>query len=336
MEVPTPLSGISPRGVTDDHSTTRGPADEASNSVVEKLRGAISAIVTPFDDADRVDLKALRRLVERQLEHGIDGLVACGTTGETPTLDLAEQEQVVRTVVETVKGRVPVLAGTGTNSTKSTVTRTELAAKWGADIALVVCPYYNKPTQRGLIAHFKAVANDGGLPVVAYNVPGRTASDLHSETVGRLVEDQAIIGIKDATANMIRATETLSALPRDASFAFLSGDDFTILPFVACGGHGVISVVSNICPGDTARLVRLCRSGAFDEARPLHTRIVHLSRALFSAPNPIPLKAALALGGWCRPDTRLPLDTADEEIRSIVQAAMAEYCGQPHLEGFMH
>ncbi len=302
---------------------------------IERLEGAISAIVTPFDDAGELDLKALRRLVEAQIERGIDGFVACGTTGETPTLDADEQERVVKTVLEAARGRVPVIAGTGSNDTRATVASTRRAASWGADAALVVCPYYNKPTQEGLYRHFRAVAEDGALPVIAYNVPGRTVSDLLPETIGRLVQSRSIIGIKDATANMIRTTETLANLPAGVPFAMLSGDDFTILPFVACGGRGVISVVSNICPGDTARLVRLAAAGDFAAARPLHQRIVLLSRALFCSSNPIPLKAGLHIAGWCGPATRLPLETADEQVTKTVRSALSAYAGTESLSGFL-
>ncbi|MEL6184272.1 MAG: 4-hydroxy-tetrahydrodipicolinate synthase [Myxococcota bacterium] len=307
----------------------------APASIASRLHGALSAIVTPFDAHGDLDLKALSRLVEVQLERGIDGLVACGTTGETPTLDADEQEKVIRTVVEVVAGRVPVIAGTGSNDTRASVRNTAKASKWGVDAALVVCPYYNKPTQEGLFRHFTAVARDGGLPVVAYNVPGRTVSDLLPETLGRLVEDKAVVAIKDATANMIRTTEIVAALPANADFALLSGDDFTILPFVACGGQGVISVVSNICPGDTARLVRLAAAGQYEEARPLHGRIVALSRALFCSSNPIPLKAALEMGGWCQQVTRLPLEGASEEVRSVVRTALEAYAPGRALDGFM-
>lgn len=302
---------------------------------IERLHGALSALVTPFDPSGEVDIPALKRLVEAQIDRGIDGLVACGTTGETPTLSPEEQERVVRTVVEVARGRVPVIAGTGTNDTKTAVAATKRASQWGVDAALVVCPYYNKPTQEGIFRHFEAVGRDGGLPVIAYNVPGRTASDLLPGTIRRLVEARAIVGIKDATGSMTRTTETVLALPSDAPFALLSGDDFTILPFVACGGRGVISVVSNVCPGDTSRLVRLAAASSLGEARALHGRIVALSRALFSSSNPIPVKAALALGGWCRPDTRLPLETADEQVRSTVKSALSAYAGGDGLEGFM-
>lgn len=308
----------------------------SSTDLVERLKGAMTAIVTPFRADGSLDLPALKRLVEVQIEHGIDGLVACGTTGETPTLTADEQEKVVKTVVEVTRGRVPVIAGTGTNSTRSTLENTRRAATWGADAALVVCPYYNKPTQEGMFRHFDTVAKEGGLPIVAYNVPGRTVSDLVPETIARLVEAEAIIAIKDATANMIRTTETLAALPTDKAFALLSGDDFTILPFVACGGRGVISVVSNICPGDTSRLVALAAAANYEQARPLHGRIVALSKALFCSSNPIPVKAGLALGGWCQAHTRLPLEGADETVTATVREAMIRYSGSERVAEFMH
>lgn len=297
--------------------------------------GAMTALVTPFTADDRVDTDALAKIVEKQIENGIDGLVACGTTGETPTLSQEEQEVVVKTVIEAVRGRVPVIAGTGSNSTKAAVENTKRAKAWGIDAALVVCPYYNKPTQEGLFQHFKAVWEETGIPVVAYNVPGRTVSDLLPETIGRLVEAGAIIGTKDATASMTRTVETLAAVG-DRPFAMLSGDDFTILPFVACGGDGVISVVSNVAPGDTSRLVKETAAGNYDVARPLNRRIVELTKALFAVSNPIPVKAAMALGGWCKATTRLPLITADEAVTAKVKAALETYRGEAgSLQGFM-
>lgn len=301
------------------------------------MRGALTALITPFSSSDEIDVEALRRIVEAQIAQGIDGLVPCGTTGETPTLTTDEQERVIKTVLETARGRVPVIAGTGTNSTKSTIASTKRAQAWGASAALVVCPYYNKPTQEGLFRHFKAVREETGMPIIAYNVPGRTASDLLPETIGRLVEAGAIIALKDATANLQRATETLSAVGSKRAFTLLSGDDFTILPFVAAGGAGVISVVSNLCPGDTARLVRLTEAGKLEEARPLHARIVELSRALFSVSSPIPIKAAMALAGWCAPTLRLPLDPPTEATTELMRKAMHRYRGTSSgsLDGFV-
>lgn len=296
-------------------------------TLYERLQGALTALVTPFDAKEQVDLPRLVKLVQAQIEHGIDGLVPCGTTGETPTLSDHEQERVVRTTIETAEGRVPVIAGTGSNSTRITVENTKRAQAWGIDAALVVCPYYNKPTQEGMYRHFKAVFDETGIPIIAYNVPGRTVSDLRPETIARLVHDGIIIGVKDATADMVRAAETLSMVGRDRAFAMLSGDDFTILPFVAVGGRGVISVVSNIAPGDTSRLVKETAAGNFAVARPLNDRIIQLSRALFLSSNPIPIKAAMDLAGWSSPHVRLPLVAADEALTAQVAAAMNAYRG---------
>jgi 4-hydroxy-tetrahydrodipicolinate synthase len=307
-------------------------------SEARRLEGAFTALVTPFTADDEVDLGALRRIVEAQLGAGIDGLVPCGTTGETPTLSDDEQERVVRTVVEAAAGRVPVVAGTGSNSTRVAVAQTRRALAWGIDAVLVACPWYNKPTQEGLFRHFVAIREETGARVVAYNVPGRTVSDLLPETIARLVEAGAIVAVKDATADMIRATETLTLVPRDREFSLLSGDDFTILPFVACGGRGVISVVSHLVPGDTARLVREAAAGRLDAARPLHERIVRLTRPLFSVSNPIPVKAAMARAGWCAARVRLPLVEGDEALGARLAAAMNHYRGLPAdapVEGFL-
>jgi 4-hydroxy-tetrahydrodipicolinate synthase len=305
---------------------------------VRTLEGAFTALVTPFGADDEVDLVALAKIVEAQLAAGIDGLVPCGTTGETPTLSDDEQERVVRTVVEAAGGRVPVIAGTGSNSTRVAVAQTRRALGWGIDAALVACPWYNKPTQEGLFRHFVAIHEATGARIVAYNVPGRTASDLLPETIARLVEAGAIVAVKDATADMIRATETLALVPRDRPFSLLSGDDFTILPFVACGGKGVISVVSHLVPGDTARLVRAAAAGQLDVARPLHERIVRLTRPLFSVSNPIPVKAAMARAGWCSARVRLPLVEGDAALGARMVAAMNHYRGaapDASVEGFL-
>ncbi len=303
--------------------------------LISKLKGALTALVTPFDDKGNVDFESYGRIVDKQLEQGISGLVPCGTTGETPCLSAAEQEKVVRFVVDRVNGRVPVIAGTGSNNTATTIEQTKRAKDWGIDAALVVCPYYNKPTQEGMRRHFVAAHEQGGLPVVAYNVPGRTVSDLQVSTIAALVKDEAIIAIKDATADMVRSAETHAAV-EGRPFAMLSGDDFTILPFVATGGNGVVSVVSNLAPGDTVRLVKESAAGNFDVARPLNERIIALSRALFGLPNPIPVKAGLSLAGWCRPDVRLPLVTSDADSTNVVKAAIAAYRGEDtNLEGWM-
>lgn len=297
-------------------------------TLIDRLQGALTAIVTPFDADGAVDVDALTRFVQAQIEHGIDGLVPCGTTGETPTLSADEQERVVRTTIEANAGRVPIVAGTGSNNTAGTVAHTKRALEWGIDAALVVVPYYNKPTQEGIYRHYKAVYEETGAPIIAYNVPGRTVVDLAADTLGRLAEDGLVIGVKDATANMTRTSDNFVAVGRDRPFAMLSGDDFTILPFVAGGGRGVISVVSNVAPGDTSRLVKATAAGNFDEARPLNDRIIALSRALFMSSNPIPTKAALALAGWTPKHTRLPLVTADAEIEAAMKVAINAYRGE--------
>ena len=307
-------------------------------SVIERLQGALTALITPFKRDGTVDYDRLRALVAAQIERGIDGLVPCGTTGETPTLSLDEQERVVRTTVEVAAGRVPVIAGTGHFDTRTAIQQTQAAMGWGIDAALVVTPYYNKPNQDGLLQHYRAIHEATGAPVVVYNVPNRTASDILPETLARLVEIGAAIGVKDATANMTRTAETLATVGRDTPFAMLSGDDFTILPFVACGGKGVVSVVSNVIPHDTSRLVKMTAATDLSQANPLNDRIIALSRALFSDSNPIPVKAAMAMAGWCEPVHRLPLVPATDAVRGIVREAINRYRGQPTdmgLEGFL-
>ena len=307
-------------------------------SLIDRLQGALTALVTPFKADGSVDLERFRKLVEAQIKAGIDGLVPCGTTGETPTLSLEEQERVVRAAVEVSDGRVPVIAGTGHFDTRTTIKQTEQAKGWGIDAALIVTPYYNKPNQEGLFQHYRAVYEATGAPIVVYNVPGRTASDIQPETLARLVEIGAAIGVKDATANMTRTAETLATVGRDTPFAMLSGDDFTILPFVACGGKGVVSVVSNLIPGDTSRLVKMTAQGQLKEANPLNDRVIALSRTLFSDSNPIPVKAGMAMAGWCEPNVRLPLVPATEATRTVVKAGINAYRGRAaddSVDGFM-
>ena len=307
-------------------------------SLIDRLQGALTALVTPFKADGAVDMERFKKLVAAQIDRGIDGLVPCGTTGETPTLSADEQERVVRAAVEVADGRVPVIAGSGHFDTKTAVAQTKAVMRWGVDAALVVTPYYNKPNQEGLFQHFKAIHEETGAPVVVYNVPGRTAGDILPETLARVVEAGAAIGVKDATANMTRTAETLAAVGRDTPFAMLSGDDFTILPFVACGGKGVISVVSNVIPGDTSRLVKLTQQADLATANPLNDRIIALSRVLFTDSNPIPVKTAMAMAGWCEPVLRLPLVPAPEPLRDAVRRGVNVYRGQPEaasLEGFM-
>jgi 4-hydroxy-tetrahydrodipicolinate synthase len=292
-----------------------------------KIQGASTALVTPWTEDDVFDADAWAKIVTRQIEGGIDGLVVAGTTGESPNITDAEKQRATEIALELSAGRVPVVVGTGTNSTAASVDATKLAKQWGADAALVVCPYYNKPTQEGMFRHFKAVYEAAGLPVIAYNVPGRTASDLLPETIARLVEIGAIVAVKDATADMTRAAETLAAVDPSKPFALMSGDDFTILPFVASGGAGVVSVVSNLVPGDTSRLVTESAAGNWEVARPLNAKIIELSRTLFEVSNPIPVKAGAAMLGLCRSQPRLPLVDADDAVNQSVRQAMLRYGG---------
>ncbi len=290
------------------------------------LRGAITALITPFDQDGSFDENAARRVLRQQIDGGIDGLVVGGTTGESPTITDDEKQRYTALALEASGGKVPVIVGTGTNDTRTTVEATVRAKAWGANAALVVCPYYNKPTQEGLYRHFMAAHEAAGLPIVAYNVPGRTVSDLLPETIARLVAAGAIVAVKDATANMQRAIETLALIPEGKPFSLISGDDFTILPFVACGGTGVISVVSNIVPGDTSQLVAASAAGDFATARALQTKIGALSRALFATSSPIPVKEGMSMLGLCAPHLRLPL-VSEEKVAASMKAALQAYGG---------
>ena len=292
-----------------------------------KLSGAMTALVTPFTADDEIDKAGLKKLVQQQLDGGIDGLVVSGTTGESATLTDDEKKIALEVVLETNSGRVPVILGTGTNSTKKSIHATKLAKEWGADAALVVCPYYNKPTQEGMYQHFRAIFEETGMPIIAYNVPGRTASDLLPETIGRLVNDGYIAAVKDATANMQRASETEALVRGKKDFSLLSGDDFTILPFVACGGDGVISVVSHLAPSDCSRLVQLTKQGDWEEARGIQDKLIKLSSVLFSVSNPIPVKAGVSVLGIAHHRTRLPLETASDNLVETVRGAMTDYGG---------
>ncbi|MCA9689795.1 MAG: 4-hydroxy-tetrahydrodipicolinate synthase [Nannocystaceae bacterium] len=287
--------------------------------------GAFTALVTPMKQGDagapKVDDDALARLVERQIAGGIDGLVPVGTTGESATLSPREHVHVVKLVTEVARGRVPILAGAGANNTAEAIELTRACAELGVAGTLHVTPYYNKPTQEGLVAHFTAIADAVDLPIVLYNVPSRTSCDMAPETVATLARHRNIVGIKEATGDMHKAARIRELCP--PPFAVLSGDDFSLLPFLSLGCDGVISVVSNVIPGELARLCAAARDGRMDEARALHFRQLALSRALFTVVNPIPVKAALAMLGLCGPAIRLPLvplDPASAHGRAVAEA----------------
>ncbi|MBK9516243.1 MAG: 4-hydroxy-tetrahydrodipicolinate synthase [Anaeromyxobacter sp.] len=288
-----------------------------------RLEGSMVAIVTPFKDG-AVDHRSLRDLVEFQLAGGTDGIIPCGTTGEAVTLTARERYEVVKTVVEQVKGRAAVIAGAGSNATHEAIEGVKAARELKADAALVVTPYYNKPTQEGLFQHYQAIARATGFPVVAYNVPSRTAVDLLPETVARLVKAGAIVGIKEATANLDRQVQLVELCGKDA-LAYLSGDDFTVLPYIACGGHGVISVVANIAPRAMKELVVAARAGDLAGALAKQVAMAELNRVMFVETNPGPVKAAVALLGLAGPELRLPLVPVSEASLAKVRAAMSRF-----------
>lgn len=286
------------------------------------FQGAMVAIVTPFAGG-RVDEAALRRLIEFQIANGTHGIVPCGTTGESPTLSFQEHERVIEITVEQVNKRVPVIAGTGSNNTDEALLLTRHAKEAGADGALLICPYYNKPTQEGLYLHFKKVAESVDIPIFIYNIPGRTAVNMEADTVARLAKIDNIVGIKEASGSMKQITDIIARCGDD--FVVLSGEDFLTFPLLCVGGKGVISVVSNVAPRDMADLCNLYFAGKFNEAQKLYYRLLPLCHALFYETNPAPVKAALAMMKKLDSDeVRLPLaqmsDVNRERLRKDLQA----------------
>jgi len=268
------------------------------------FKGSIVAIVTPFKNV-KVDEAALGNLIDWHIRQGTNAIVPCGTTGESATLDYEEHHRVIRFTVEAVNKRVPVLAGTGANSTDETIMITREAKKSGADGALVVAPYYNKPTQEGLYRHYKTVAEAVRIPIILYNVPGRTAVNILPATVARLAEIKNIVALKEATGDMKQASEVIRLCGN--KITVLSGDDFTTLPLMALGGKGTISVSANVAPKLVSQMCALWEKGKFDEARKIHYKLEPLNAAMFIETNPIPVKTALALMGKIREEFRLPL-----------------------------
>jgi 4-hydroxy-tetrahydrodipicolinate synthase len=269
------------------------------------FQGSIVALVTPFRDG-RVDERKLRELVEFHVQSGTDGVVPCGTTGESPTLSHDEHKRVVEIVVEAARGRIPVIAGTGSNSTAEAIDLTAHAQRVGADGALVVSPYYNKPTQQGLYEHFKAIAEAVSIPILVYNIQSRTAVNVETETLARLASDSKnIVGVKEASGSLDQMTQVILACGPE--FTVLSGDDSLTLPLMAVGGRGVISVIANIVPKETVEMTHAALEGDWKRARELHLRLFQLCRAMFIETNPIPVKEAMALMGMILPEYRLPL-----------------------------
>ena len=283
------------------------------------FHGAFSALVTPFRDG-AIDEKALRELVEWQIQSGIDGLVPCGSTGESATLSHAEHEQVIKVVIDQARRRVPVVAGTGSNSTAEAIRLTTYAREAGADGALLISPYYNKPTQDGIYRHYKAIASAVDLPLIVYNIPGRTGSNIAPETFARMCDIRNVAGIKEASGSMDQCSDILKLCGE--RLTMLSGDDSLTLPLMAMGAKGVIAVITNIMPREMHELAAAGLEGDFARARDLHFRMLPLMRALFVETNPIPIKQACALMGKCSNEVRMPLVPMTPPAAEKLHAAM--------------
>jgi 4-hydroxy-tetrahydrodipicolinate synthase len=288
--------------------------------VRESIKGSIPALITPLRNG-AVDEAAFRKLVSWQIAEGSHGLVPCGTTGESPTLSHEEHMRVVEICVEEANGRVPVIAGAGSNATEEAIALTRHAKKVGANAVLSVTGYYNKPSQEGIYRHFAAIAEAVDIPILLYNIPGRAIVDISVETMARLAKVANIIGVKDATANLMRPTRERTACGRN--WRLLSGEDGTALGYMAHGGHGCISVTANVAPRLCAEFQTACLKGDFESARALQDRLMPLHDALFVEPSPAPVKYAGSLLGLCTDEVRLPLIPATESARSVVRAALA-------------
>lgn len=285
------------------------------------LQGSITALVTPFKKNGQVDYARFKSQIEYQIQNGTEGLVPCGTTGESPTLSHEEHDRVIEVAVETARGRVPVIAGTGSNSTDEAIRLTQYAKKVGADFTLNVVPYYNKPTQEGLYRHFEAIAKKTKLPMVLYNIPGRSGVGLTAETIERLSKIDVIVAIKEASGSMDMASDVLLR----TRLTVLSGDDSLTVPLLSLGAKGVISVIANAYPADVARMVRSYLMGRAEEARSLHYRLFRLSRVMFIETNPIPIKTALRILGRDSGILRLPLCSMMEKNVELLQKEIAVY-----------
>lgn len=286
------------------------------------IKGSIVAIVTPMHDDGSLDLDSYRRLIDWHIEQGTNGIVAVGTTGESPTVDHEEHCELIRVAVEQAAGRVPVIAGTGGNSTREAIELTQYAKKVGAQASLQVVPYYNKPTQEGLYRHFRTVAEAVDLPSILYNVPGRTVADLGDQTLLRLAQVPGIVGLKDATGDIPRGAQLLTQLPAD--FAVYSGNDDSCLALMAMGSHGVISVTANVAPGPMAKMCAAAFAGRWSEALEINRRLIPLHMKLFVEANPIPLKWAMTQMGLIPAGIRLPLTPLSESYHDTVRAALKD------------
>ncbi|MFL2916120.1 MAG: 4-hydroxy-tetrahydrodipicolinate synthase [Nitrospinia bacterium] len=286
------------------------------------FEGSFVAIVTPFKNGE-VDAAALRDLIEFHIANGTNGIVPCGTTGESATLSHAEHEEVIRLSVETCKGRIPVLAGTGSNATQEAIELTLRAQKIGADGALLITPYYNKPTQEGLFQHFSIVAKETDIPIILYNVPSRTSINMLPRTVARLSSVNNIVGIKEASGSLVQVSEIIDSCGPE--FEVISGEDSLTWPILAIGGKGVISVTANLVPDKFAKLVDAARTGDVETAKALHYELLKLNDIMFIETNPIPVKAALALMGRIQNEFRAPLCPPSEEPLSQLHTVLKDY-----------
>ena len=294
-------------------------------NVANRIKGSITALITPFKDG-KVDEAAFRKLVNWQIEQGTHGLVPCGTTGESPTLSHDEHRRVIEMCVEETKGRVPVIAGAGSNSTVEAIALTKFAKSVGADAVLSVTGYYNKPSQEGQYRHFMAVADAVDIPIILYNIPPRAIVEITVETMARLAKHPNIIGVKDATANLLRPSRERHAIGKAThgkEWLLLSGEDGTALGYMAHGGHGCISVTANVAPKLCSEFQTLCLSQAYDAALKIQDRLLPLHDALFTNPNPAPVKYAASVLGLCSAEVRLPLVEADEASQAKVREALA-------------
>jgi 4-hydroxy-tetrahydrodipicolinate synthase len=289
---------------------------------VTPITGSLVALVTPMHDDGSVDFDALRRLIDWHVAEGTSCIVAVGTTGESPTVNVEEHCEVIRAAVEHAKGRIPIMAGAGANSTAEALALTRFAKKVGAGSTLQVVPYYNKPTQEGLYRHFKTIAEGVDLPLYLYNVPGRTVADLHHDTVLRLAQVPGIVGIKEATGNLDRAAWLIKQAPK--GFSIFSGDDQTAIGLMLLGGHGNISVTANVTPRAMAELCAAAMAGDGRRAAAIHLKLLALHRQLFAEANPIPVKWALARMGKIGPALRLPLVPLSDAQHAPLEAALRE------------
>jgi 4-hydroxy-tetrahydrodipicolinate synthase len=283
------------------------------------FEGTYTALITPFK-AGEVDYTALGKLVDKQLEAGVDGVVPCGSTGESATLSHEEHERVIAFVIERAQKRFKVIAGSGSNSTRESIRLTKFAKEHGADGALLIAPYYNKPTQEGLYAHYAAIADAVALPQLVYNIPGRSAVNISSETTARLAKHTNIVGVKEASGSIEQIARTIELC--GPKFTVLAGDDTMTLPLIALGGQGVIGVIPNIMPREVVALTKSALAGDFASARALHYKLAPVVRALFSETNPIGIKAAMAMLGQCDGELRLPLTTLTEPNQQLMRTAL--------------